>query len=314
MYYWFGYKLHLVIDALYELPVSFTLTLANETDTMQMETLLQRAGAEQEATKPKAVIADKGYDSQSNYKFIFNEYKAMPIIPIREREDAQLPDICNAKGTPTCGCGLEMVYWGRDGNYLKYRCPHILGKAECKSRFRCTSSPYGYALKLSIADDPRRHPPVPRQTRKWQRLYRMRSAVERVNSRVKELLGLDKITVRGLGKVTVRAILSLLTMLAIGVGMAQKHRLKELRCLVAWTTLLKDKQLCLTLRDTMPFKGRKSPFPGHRSYHRQKQPLLTVHLRYKPFHWLSMLTVFLSTTKIPAFRGKLNKSVACQII
>ena len=233
MYYWFGYKLHLVIDALYELPVSFTLTPANEADTMQMETLLQRAGAEQEATKPKAVIADKGYDSQSNYKFIFNECKAMPIIPIREREDAQLPDICNAKGTPTCGCGLEMVYWGRDGNYLKYRCPHILGKAECKSRFRCTSSPYGYALKLSIADDPRRHPPVPRETRKWQRLYRMRSAVERVNSRVKELLGLDKITVRGLGKVTVRAILSLLTMLAIGVGMAQKHRLKELRCLVA---------------------------------------------------------------------------------
>ncbi len=222
-----------MIDALYELPVSFTLTPANEADTMQMETLLQRAGAEQEATKPKAVIADKGYDSQSNYKFIFNECKAMPIIPIREREDAQLPDICNAKGTPTCGCGLEMVYWGRDGNYLKYRCPHILGKAECKSRFRCTSSPYGYTLKLSIADDPRRHPPVPRETRKWQRLYRMRSAVERVNSRVKELLGLDKITVRGLGKVTVRAILSLLTMLAIGVGMAQKHRLKELRCLVA---------------------------------------------------------------------------------
>ncbi len=61
----------------------------------------------------------------------------------------------------------------------------------------------------------------------------MRTAVERVNSRVKELLGLDKLTLRGIGKVTVRAILSLLVMLAIGVGRAHKHKLKELRCLVA---------------------------------------------------------------------------------
>jgi len=125
-----------------------------------------------------------------------------------------------------------MVFWGRDGNYLKYRCPHVLGKSVCKSRFRCTPSPYGYVLKLPIGDDPRHHPPVPRESKKWQRLYRMRSAIERVNSRLKEFLGLRRITVRGIVKVTVRSVLSLLVMLAIGVGMAQRHRLKELRALV----------------------------------------------------------------------------------
>ena len=233
LYYWFGYKLHLVVDALYELPVSFELTPANESDITHMESLLRKAGALQEETKPQAVITDKGYDSKSNSKFIFNECHAIPIIPIREREGEQLSDICNAKGTPLCRCGLAMAYWGRDGNYLKYRCPHVMGKAECKSRFRCTSSAYGYVLKLPIADDPRRHPPVPRETQKWQKLYRMRTAIERVNSRVKELLGLGKITVRGIGKVTVRVILSLLVMLAIGVGMAQRQRFKELRCLVS---------------------------------------------------------------------------------
>jgi hypothetical protein len=36
---------------------------------------------------------------------------------------------------------------------------------------------------------------------------------------------------RGIAKVTVRSLLSLLVMLAMGVGMAQRHRLKELRCL-----------------------------------------------------------------------------------
>ena len=232
LYYWFGYKLHLVVDAVYELPVSFLLTPANESDTKQMAELLKKAGANQEETKPRAVIADKGYDSQDNYQFIYSQCKSAPIIPIRERENEQLPDICNAKGTPTCSCGLEMAYWGRDGEYLKYRCPQAVGKGECKSRFRCTPSPYGYVLKLPINDDPRRHPPVPGETKKWHRLYRLRGAVERVNSRVKELLGLGQITVRGIGKVTVRAILSLLVMLAAGVSMAQRQRFKEVRSLV----------------------------------------------------------------------------------
>jgi transposase len=232
IYYWFGYKLHLLIDALYELPLAFVLTPANEADTTQMKPLLLKAGADKEKTKPEAVISDKGYDSQENNTFVYKDCKAAPIIPIREWKDAQLPDICNAKGTPLCSCGLEMVYWGRDGNYLKYRCPHILGKAECKSRFRCTSSHYGYVLKLPIAEDVRRHPPVPRESKKFQRLYKMRTAVERVNSRLKDLLGLNKVTFRGIAKVTVRSALSLLVMLAAAVSMAKEHKYQEIRSLV----------------------------------------------------------------------------------
>jgi transposase len=232
LYYWFGYKLHLVVDALYELPVSFKLRAANELDTTQMECLLKKAGADLDETSPEAVIADKGYDSQDNNEFVFAECQAAPIIPIREVEGMQMPDICNAKGTPLCSCGLEMTYWGRDGNYLKYRCSEAVGKGTCKSRFKCTVSPYGYVLKLPIADDPRRHPPVPRESKKWQRLYRLRTAVERVNSRVKEILGLAAITVRGKAKVTVKVMLSLLIMLAAGVGMARRDRLKEMRVLM----------------------------------------------------------------------------------
>lgn len=232
LYRWFGYKLHLVVDGLYELPISFVVTPANESDTKQMKVLLEKAVPDDPHIKPEAVIADKAYDSQENYRLVIEEYGAAPIIPIREREGMQMPDICNAKGTPVCRCGLEMAFWGRDGDYLKYRCPQAVGKGVCLSRFPCTSSTYGYVLKLPIREDPRRHPPVPRESKKWQRLYRLRSAVERVNSRVKGLLGLDKITVRGIAKVTVRSLLSLLVMLAAAVGMAQRQRLKELRMLV----------------------------------------------------------------------------------
>ena len=61
----------------------------------------------------------------------------------------------------------------------------------------------------------------------------MRTAVERVNSRLKDLLGLNKITIRGIMKVTVRSALSLLVMLAAAVSMAKEHRYKEIRSLVA---------------------------------------------------------------------------------
>ncbi len=125
-----------------------------------------------------------------------------------------------------------MVYWGKDGNYLKYRCPYAVAKTECKSRFHCSSSPYGYVLKLPITADVRRHPPVPRESLKWKRLYKMRTAVERVNSRVKNLLGLNKIKLRGLAKVRVRSALSLLVMLAVAVSTAKDHRYEEIRSLV----------------------------------------------------------------------------------
>ena len=232
VYYWFGYKLHLVIDALYELPLAFILTPANEADTTYLKPLLQKAKVDQEQTRSEVVITDKGYDSQENNTYVYKDCKATPIIPIRERKGAQLPDICNAKGTPLCSCGLAMVYWGRDGKYLKYRCPYVLGKAECKSRFRCTSSPYGYVLKLPITEDIRRHPPVPRESKKWERLYKMRTAVERVNSRVKDTLGLNNITVRGIARVTVRSALSLLVMLAAAVSMAKEQKYQEIRNLI----------------------------------------------------------------------------------
>lgn len=197
-----------------------------------MAPLLDKAGAKKAEHNTEFVIGDKGYDSQENNRLVFKDCNATAIIPIRERKDAQMADICNAKGTPSCSCGLDRVFWGRDGNYLKCRCPQALGKANCLSRFPCTDSTYGYVLKLPILKDLRLQPPAPRESKKWKRLYKLRTAVERVNSRIKGLLGLEHITVRGIAKVMVRSLLSLLVMVAIGVGMAQRQRLQEVRTLV----------------------------------------------------------------------------------
>ena len=73
---------------------------------------------------------------------------------------------------------------------------------------------------------------MPRETRKWARLYKLRTSIERVNGRLKDLLGLRRITIRGIVKVTVRSLLSLLVMAATAIGMVQRNRLKEIRSLV----------------------------------------------------------------------------------
>ena len=71
-----------------------------------------------------------------------------------------------------------------------------------------------------------------RQSKKWARLFRRRTAVERVNSRLKEHLQLDEQYVRGIGKVTVNATLSLLVMVGASLAMARRERWKDLRRLV----------------------------------------------------------------------------------
>lgn len=60
----------------------------------------------------------------------------------------------------------------------------------------------------------------------------MRTAVERVNSRVQKLPGSGHVTVRGMLKVTVRSALGLLVMLAAAVNMAQEHKCDQIRSLV----------------------------------------------------------------------------------
>ena len=129
-----------------------------------------------------------------------------------------------------------MLYWGRDGHYLKYRCPEKAGLFCCLKQHeavsRCSTSDYGLVVKLDLREDPRRYVPVPRETKQWKRLYKKRTAVERVNSRLKDHLILDDLRVRGLAKVRARVGLNLLVMLAIAVGMAERDRLGDYRRLI----------------------------------------------------------------------------------
>lgn len=171
-YWWFGYKVLLLVDAIHELPLALAITTAKAYDGHQVEPLLRQAQARLGALAPSAVAADGGYDARPVYEAI-DGLGAAPIIPLVSRSAESPSGITNVQGTALCPRGQPMVYWSRDGGWLKYRCPRVLGRPSClprPSHGPCSLSPYGLVVKLPWRQDPRRTPPVPRETRKWRRL------------------------------------------------------------------------------------------------------------------------------------------------
>jgi IS5 family transposase len=233
-YHWFGYKLHLLVDAKYEIPIAFQVTAANESDTKYFEPLLKERDRLLPEVRLKWAVADAGYDSKDNCLAVRRRGGA-PIIPLNLRAEKSPPDATTPLGTPLCPVGLPMVYWGRDGKYLKYRCPQVGEKMCClidhQKTDQCSLSPYKMVLKVRMDDDPRRYVPIPRETKKWARLYKLRGSAERVNSRLKEHLMLDELHVRRIDKVRCRLSLSVLVMLAVAVGMAERNHLDRVRSL-----------------------------------------------------------------------------------
>ena len=83
-YYWYGYKVHLAVDADSELPISFDLTAANTYDGHRLAPVLERAREQFDWFSPKSVSADKGYDSKAVFRFVGEEMQATPIIDVRQ--------------------------------------------------------------------------------------------------------------------------------------------------------------------------------------------------------------------------------------
>ena len=87
-----------------------------------------------------------------------------------------------------------MSYIGHEAarGTLKYRCPARHMGLPCASEGRCNAGKaYGRTVRVRQEIDLRRFPPIPRATKTFERLYRGRSAVERVNARLKVFWGTD---------------------------------------------------------------------------------------------------------------------------
>ena len=145
-----------------------------------------------------SVLADKGYDSTELIEWLTTE-RISPVIDIRNMcqgdETKQFKDmniVYNYKGKvyyiTDSGKEIELLYKGYD----KSRDSQRYGfhpKYEDKRIFR-----------IPLKTDPRIFTKVARNSKKWRRLYKKRTSIERVNGRIDRDFQFEKHTIRGLKK------------------------------------------------------------------------------------------------------------------
>ena len=207
--------MHLVSDATHGVPLAFIITPANAGDSPMLPQVVRKALETYPWLRPDYLLADRGYDSQANHRFLMAQ-GITPVIHIRKptAADGLRDGIYNAEGTPTCMGKAAMDYVRTDpetGQHL----------------FRCRAQ--GCRLKekgaggilhcdAEIWEDPTDNPRVvgvlPRFTALWKELYRQRMSIERIFRSLKHSRGLEGHCVRGLRKISLHATLSLLTLQA----------------------------------------------------------------------------------------------------
>jgi len=187
--------------------------------------------------KIEHLIWDKACDDQKIHKRLLKKDGIKAIIPLRVWENQEEPWITTCAGVPKCVKGEEMVYWGYEAQRecLKYRCPLIVKGERYTGKCLCMSeSKYGQVIRIPLKEDYRRYTAVARETKKWNRLYNLRTASERVNSRLKEVLKVEEHHRRGKKKIRLWISLRLGVMSGCALAMAKKERWKDLRSIVAF--------------------------------------------------------------------------------
>jgi hypothetical protein len=88
----------------------------------------------------------------------------------------------------------QITYIGQESERetLKYRCPAKHDGWDCPMSNICNAGKsYGKRVRVDRQLEPRRFPSLPRATKNFEWMYKGRTAVERVNARLKVLCGVD---------------------------------------------------------------------------------------------------------------------------
>ena len=247
---WFGYRLHLIVDADYELPVAFEITKASTSEVKQAHKMIEKLDESHPELirKCETFIADRGYDDTRLYEKLWDGYTIKPVIDIRNMwkgkdKTRQLQDYENVtydyKGNVYCTCmetGKErdMCVGGFERNRKRYGtlrklCPAKQYGTECKYSDKCTVK---RGIRIDIELDRRIFTPIDRVSYKWGRTYAKRPSVERVNSRLDESFGFEKHYIRGIKKMKTKCGIALCVMLAMAVGRIKEGQADKMRSLV----------------------------------------------------------------------------------
>jgi len=214
---WFGFKLHLLVDVKHEVSLAYKITDTKAGDGETLPAILAEAQTNLPEGRIDTSACDKAADTNEVHRLLSkNGIKA--VIQNRslwkEDQERMLPGhdgnsniVYDEAGTVYCYDRVsepivrhKMSYIGHEParGTLKYRCPAMHEGWECPMAKICNAGKsYGLTVRVPREIDLRRFPAVPRATKKFERLYKGRTAVERVNARLKIFWGADDGNVSG---------------------------------------------------------------------------------------------------------------------
>lgn len=258
---WFGYKLHLVIDVNYELPVAFELTGAKEAESPRLLPLVEALAQKHPALHERiaTLAADRGYDDGGDKAVLFDDHAIVPLIAPRDLHHGRMQPLDPSRhdtiffsptGQVACRvrpfepeparqfAAMQFMGYEAQRGALKFRCPAAAFGLECQNREACHCTPsvregnYGRVVRVPLARDRRLFLPLHRHSLGFERGYKKRTAIERVNSRIDQVYGFERHFIRGKAKLRLRLGLGLLVMLGTALAWVEMKRPENLRSLV----------------------------------------------------------------------------------
>jgi len=222
----FGFKAHIICDVETELPISFSVTEANADEKKEMRKLLESPLLSTKARENiiKHLLLDRGYDSGDMIQTV----KGMGIAPVvdirncwkdgEETKQYKNTDIVyNYKG--------EVFYAVQDKDEedgIRYDKMKYEGYDKQKKCLRYSYE--GKIYKLYISYDERIFLPIARDSDKFKKLYKGRTAVERLNGRLDRDYMFENHCIRGLQKMTLMVTLSMIVMNGMAIGKIKSGR------------------------------------------------------------------------------------------
>ena len=209
--YHFGFKAHIICDVKTELPIAYNFLTANSDEKKAMMEMLEEMPS-QITNRIEHLMLDRGYDSTE----MIRAAKAADIIPIidirncwRDGEAAR-----QYKDTDMVYDYMVNVYMV-DEKGIQCRM-HYEGYDRQKKCLRYSYK--GKVHKIYVSYDERVFLPVARDSKKFARLYKGRTSVERLNGRLDRDYMFEDHCIRGLKKMRLMVSLTLLTMNAMALG------------------------------------------------------------------------------------------------
>jgi hypothetical protein len=199
------------VDVKHEVVLAYEITDTKAGDGETLPVVLEQAQANLPEDRIKTLAYDKAADSEDVHRLLSAE-GITPVIQMRSlwqsESERMLPGhdgssnvVYTEDGTIYCYDKVSeppvrhpMAYIGYEPERetVKYRCPAQHEGWDCPMSKICNAGKsYGKTVRVNRDLDPRRFPSLPRATKKFERMYKGRTSVERVNARLKVFWGVD---------------------------------------------------------------------------------------------------------------------------